>query len=121
MRAILSLLAVAALLVPVASADARRKPSKGEKRAIAEVFNAPPKCAKVFVSTVDETWATYQFNANKFEDKTCQQVAADGVAILKRKRGQWRIITAGSAFECPIPGVPPEIVKDLRVRCFVTP
>lgn len=121
MRSSLALLLLIAVLVPATGADARRKPSKSEKQAIAEVFNAPPKCAKVFISTVDQQWATYQFNAKKINVSPCEQVAADGVAILKKKGGQWRIVTAGSAFECPISDVPPKVVKDLHVRCFDTP
>ena len=51
----------AALLLPAATADARRKATGGEKRALPQAFNWPPKCAKVFIATVDQRWATYRF------------------------------------------------------------
>ena len=121
MRSALLLTLTAVLLLPVATADARRKATRSEKRAISQVFNAPPKCGKVFVSTVNERWATYQFNHRKIDVSPCEQVAADGVAILKKKRGRWRMVTAGSAFECPVPDTPRKIAKDLRVRCHDTP
>lgn len=117
MRTTVAAVLTAALLLPAATADARRKPTRSEKRAIAEVFDAPPKCAKVFISTVDERWATYQFNHRKIDVSPCDQFVADGVAILKKKRGRWRMVTAGSSFECPVPDVPRRIVKDLHVRC----
>ncbi len=114
----LSLVAVLIAALFVGSADARRKATKPEKRAIAQVFNAPPKCAKIHISTVNQRFATYRFNPRKFNVKPCEQVAADGVAILKQRRsGRWRIVTAGSAFDCPVPKTPRKVVKDLRVQC----
>lgn len=117
MRKPLALLTLVATLVPVAAADARRKATKSEKRAIARVFNAPPKCAKVFISTVDRRWASYQFNAKKIDVSPCEQAAADGIAVLRKRNGRWRFVTAGSSFECPVPDVPKRIARDLRVRC----
>ena len=122
MRSFLALLVLFAVLVPATGADARRKPSKSEKRAIAEVFNAPPKCAKVFVSTVDERWATYEFNGDRIDVSPCEQVAADGVAILKekaravaRRDGRQRLRVPGPRRAAG------QVVKDLHVRCFDTP
>ena len=117
MRLPLALLAIAAVLVPATSADARRKATKSEKRAISEIFNAPPKCSKVFVSTVDAHWASYQFNAAKIDVSPCEQVAADGIAVVRKSGGRWRFVTAGSSFECPVPDVPRKVAKDLHVRC----
>lgn len=115
MRILIALLALSALLV--SSADARRPATKSEKRAISQFFNAPPKCAKIFVSTVDERWASYRFNANKIDVSPCDQVAADGTAVLRKRRGEWRFVTSGSSFDCPVPDTPRKVAKDLRIPC----
>ena len=112
------LLALALLLIAgAASAEARRKATHAERAAIAAKFDAPPKCARVFVSTVDRHWATYRFDGRTFDDPDCRAAAADGVAILRRRHGHWRMVTAGSSFECPVPKTPPKVAADLRVRC----
>jgi hypothetical protein len=117
-KSICLLLAALACLTVATTADARRKANRSEKKAIAQRFNAPPKCAKVFVSTVNEHWASYQFNPRKIDVKPCDQVAADGIAILHRKhRSDWRLVTAGSDFTCPVPRVPVRVAEDLRVPC----
>ena len=108
---------VAFVALLVGSADARRPATKSEKRAISKTFNAPPKCAKIFVSTVDQHWASYQFNAKKIDVSPCDQVAADGIAILRKREGRWKFVTAGSAFDCPVPDTPRKVAKDLRVPC----
>ena len=114
----LPLVVICLTVLLVSSADARRQATRSEKRAIAEVFNAPPKCGKFWVSTVAEHWATYRFNPNKIDVKPCDQVAADGVAIVRRKHARdWRFVTAGSAFDCPVPDTPRKVARDLRVEC----
>lgn len=112
-----ALIAVALVALLAGTADARRPATKSEKRKIAEIFNAPPKCAKIFVSTVDEHWASYRFNAKKIDVSPCDQVAADGTAILRKRGGAWKFVTAGSDFECPVPDTPPAVARDLQVRC----
>ena len=80
------LLALALLLIAgAASAEARRKATHAERAAIAAKFDAPPKCARVFISTVDRHWATYRFDGRTFDDPDCRAAAADGVAILRRR------------------------------------
>jgi len=116
-RPLLIALAVLLPLTGVASAEARRKATHAERAAIAAKFDAPPKCAKVFVSTVDRHWASYRFDGRTFDDPDCRPVAADGVAILQRRNGRWRMVTAGSSFDCPVPRTPPKVAADLRVRC----
>jgi hypothetical protein len=106
------------LLLGAGSAEARRKPTTAERAAIAARFHAPPKCATVWISTVDHHWATYHFDDAKYKDPDCQPVAADGVAILHFTKGRWRTVTAGSSFTCPVPKTPAKIVKDLHVSCY---
>ena len=93
-RPLLIALAVLLPLTGAASAAPRRKATHAERAAIAAKFDAPPKCAKVFVSTVDRHWASYRFDGRTFGDPDCRPAAADGVAILQRRNG-----------------------ADLRVRC----
>ena len=116
-RPLLIALAVLLPLTGAASAEARRKATHAERAAIAAKFDAPPKCAKVFVSTVDRHWASYRFDWRTFDDPDCRPAAADGVAILQRRNGRWRMVTAGSSFDCPVPRTPPKVAADLRVRC----
>ena len=111
------LLALATCLAVATSADARRKATAKEKRQIAQIFNAPPKCSKVYISTVNERWGSYQFDHRKIDVEPCDQVAADGIAIVRKRNGRWRFVTAGSSFECPVPDVPRRVAKDLRIPC----
>jgi hypothetical protein len=50
------------LVVSVGSAEARRKATAKERAAIAARFDAPAKCARIWVSTVDHHWAGYAFD-----------------------------------------------------------
>jgi hypothetical protein len=41
------------------------------------------------------------------------------MAVFKRRKtGGWKFVVAGSSFECPVPRVPPAVVKDLDIPCF---
>jgi hypothetical protein len=119
MRISAALLLVVGLLLSlgVGSADARRRATTAERAAIAAKFHAPGKCAIVYISTVDKHWATYAYNGEKYKDPDCKPYAADGVVILQFRGTTWHVVTAGSAFSCPVPKTPPKIVKDLHVYC----
>ena len=119
MRTLLAtaLLAVTALSIAT-DADARRKATKSEKRKIAGEMGIPPKCAIVHVSTVNEKWASLKYNHRKIDVEPCDEYAADGLAILRKSRGNWFFVTAGSSFECPIDEVPPKVQKDLKIPCY---
>jgi hypothetical protein len=113
-RSLLACLALLALAPAVAQAD--RAPTKRERAGIAKKVDAPARCLKIRVSTVNTRWARMQLRLRR---ESCQRWAADGVAVYKkRKRGGWRFVTAGSAFECPVPKVPRRVVKDLDIRCY---
>jgi hypothetical protein len=72
-------------------------------------------CMRVYVSTVNEQWATMQF----IFVARCERQDADGVSVIHRSRGRWRYVTAGSAFTCPIPGhIPRRVQTDLRLSCI---
>jgi hypothetical protein len=118
MRRIGVVLALLGVLLTAATADARRKPTRHERAAIAAKFDIPGKCLKIWVSTVNRHWARMEFNGKKFEDPDCKPHAADGVVVLKRKHGKWRMVTAGSSFDCPVPKTPPRVVQDLKIPCY---
>lgn len=72
-------------------------------------------CLRVYVSTVNSTWATMQF----VYTRPCERKDGNGVAVVHRIHGRWRFVTAGSAFPCPIPGhVPKRVQVDLRLVCI---
>ncbi len=71
-------------------------------------------CVRVYVSTVNPSWATMQF----IYVHGCEKQDANGVAIVHRRHGRWRFVTAGSSFSCPIPGHSPRRVqRDLKLTC----
>jgi hypothetical protein len=49
----------------------------------------------------------------------CDPLASNGVTVVKKTRGNWRFITAGSSFTCGelYAKVPKPIVKDLKISC----
>jgi hypothetical protein len=117
MRRIAVVTVLLATLALAATADARRKPTKAERASIAAKFDVPGKCLKIFVSTVNHRWARMEFNGKKFDDPDCRPHAADGVVVIHRRHGRWKIVAQGSSFDCPVPDVPKRIVKDLKIRC----
>jgi hypothetical protein len=105
-----------------ALAQARRLASSREKAAIIAAVRkageigtqATSSCLRVYVSTVDQTWATVQF----IYVPRCQQQDGNGVVIVHRSRGAWRLVASGSAFRCPIPGhIPKRVQRDLKLVC----
>ena len=101
-RPLLIALAVLLPLTGAASAEARRKATHAERAAIAAKFDAPPKCAKVFVSTVDRHWASYRFDGRTFDDPDCRPAAADGSPSCSGGTGAggWSPRAAASTARC---------------------
>ncbi|MEO8968190.1 MAG: hypothetical protein ABI355_11230 [Solirubrobacteraceae bacterium] len=103
-----------------AQALARRGVSGTEKRTIMTAAGvktqAPLSCYRVYVSTVGSRWAVTTYGGSS--TKPCIAYAADGVSVTHLVHGRWRFLTAGSAFNCPIPGhIPAGVRRDLRVFC----
>lgn len=98
---------IACLLIP-AVADARRAPTKSEKAAIATAMDRPAKCQRVFISTVNHSYASWQFR----DAKGCARYGSNGLDILKRINGQWKDL-GGSSDGTPVRGVPSAVYKDL--------
>jgi hypothetical protein len=103
----------------VAAAQAARKPSATEREQIAAVVKLPVQCAKVKVSTASKKplWGSASFKPGPSE---CESHASNGDTIVKKSRGRWRFVTAGSSFDCPslYKKVPQAIAKDLHIACF---
>ncbi len=105
-----------------ALAEARRLASSRDKAAIIAALRkaggigtqVTSSCLRVYVSTVDQRWAMMQF----VYVPRCEQQDGDGVAVVHRSHGAWRLVTAGSDFRCPIPGhIPRRVQRDLRLGC----
>jgi hypothetical protein len=113
-RSLLAALAALSLLPAAALAD--RPPTKRERAGIAQKVGVPARCLAIRVSTVNPRWAKTRIRLAR---KSCERWAADGIAVFKRRNdGGWRFVTAGSAFDCPVPKVPRRVVEDLHIRCY---
>jgi len=101
---------------PVVQAD--RKPTSKERAEIAAVVDLPAKCARVRVSTETEKpkWGSVTFKPGPSE---CDAHASNGVTVVKKSKGSWRFVTAGSSFDCgPLyKKVPAGIAADLGISC----
>ncbi|MQA74915.1 MAG: hypothetical protein GEU88_11340 [Solirubrobacterales bacterium] len=121
-RTLAIVLAAAVALVAATAVQADRKPTDKQARAIAKVMDLPAKCARIRVSTRTPRpkWAALTWRPGP----GCEPFAADGVAVVKKKRragrpARWRFVTAGSAFECPglYRDVPRRVARDLGIDC----
>lgn len=74
-------LAAALLLAAAPAADAKRRPTVGERLEIANAVGVPKRCLVTRVSTVDERWAVSWM-------RRCG--LGGGSAVFFHKRGLWR-------------------------------
>lgn len=107
---------LAVLTIGSGVADARRLPTKIERAGVHRVFKVPAKCSKVYVSTVDRRYASYEYR----DSAACRRYGTNGIEILKRTGNRWRAV--GGFSDCSevigIRGVPARIFADLsRVFC----
>ena len=118
-RVTVSLLAALGLAMP-AAALARTAVSGAAKTPIVRAALGTPvprQCAAVYLSTVNGSWASATFHPQRGWSSRCQKYGSNGVVILHRTRGRWRVVTEGSAFSCPIRHVPAAVTRDLGVSC----
>jgi hypothetical protein len=117
-RLALIALACAASLLVVSVAGAQRKPSTKEQAQIASVVRLPAICAKVRVSTETRKpkWGKVSWRRGGSQ---CDPLASNGVTVVKKTKGSWRLITAGSSFTCGelYAKVPKAVAKDLKISC----
>ena len=113
---------VIALLVAgvVASvAAARRKPTRGERIAIAAAVKrkhptAPARCypLSIAVSTVNKRFASADYS----HIAGCRTLVGDGIFVLRWvSRGRWRILSEGT--EHPCGEAPRGVIRDLLGTC----
>jgi hypothetical protein len=117
-RALALLLAVAVPLSAAGAAQADRKPTVKERRALAKVLGVPTECAQVRISTETKKprWASVAF---KLASPSCEPFGSNGVTVAKKRSGRWRAVTSGSDFICSAlyQDVPRPVVQDLKIRC----
>jgi hypothetical protein len=116
---VLVLLLVAVALMP-APALAHRRATKAERATIlaavvrqGQLSRPQAACQVVTVSTVNHNYAAVTWPRKL--SSACMRVAANGVIIEHRTQRGWRFVTVGSAFICPIKGVPAPVARDLGV------
>jgi hypothetical protein len=113
------LLVVAGALIP-AAAFAHRRATKAEHSAVlaavvrqGQLSKAQAACQVVTISTVNHNYAATSWPAKL--SHACMRVAANGVIIEHHTAREWRFVTVGSSFTCPIKGVPTRVARDLGV------
>jgi len=115
--AFIAVVAIATVSV-IGVANAQRKPTPKEQAQIASVVRLPAVCAKVRVSTETKKpkWGSVSWRRGGSQ---CEPLASNGVTVVKKSKGSWRFITAGSSFACGAlyAKVPRAIAKDLRIDC----
>jgi hypothetical protein len=111
-------LSLTAVLLVVSVASAQRKPTAKEQAQIASVVHLPALCAKVRVSTETRKpkWGSVSWRRGGSQ---CDPLASNGVTVVKKTKGSWRFITAGSSFTCGelYAKVPQAVAKDLKISC----
>jgi hypothetical protein len=120
-RIIITIVAVA-LVVP-AVALAGRVATGGPRTALDQAAapqlppGVPERCLFAQVTTKDGgNWATVGFNGPHY--RSCERWGFNGVVILRRARGRWDYVTAGSAMlPCGRLGIPVAVRQDLRLPC----
>jgi hypothetical protein len=118
-RVIIGLLALPALAVPTA-ALARTPVGGPNKTPIVKAAlgaTVPRQCAAVYLSTVNGSWASATFDPQHGWRARCSKFGSNGVVVLHRTQGRWRVATEGSDFTCPIQHVPAAVARDLRIAC----
>src|SRR3954468_13265898 len=95
--------AVCVVLFSVAgsgSAEARRPPTAAERAGIANAFKVPSRCSKVWVSSIDRHYASYEFNPKA---KNCSRYGSNGIDILRLRDSLWRDL--GGMSDCTASGI----------------
>jgi len=102
-----------------AVADARRKPTRGERIAITAAVkrthsNAPQRCypLAISVSTVNRRYASADFS----HVISCRTLVGDGIFVLRWVGpGRWRILAEGTEHACR--EAPRGVIRDLLGTC----
>jgi hypothetical protein len=125
-KRIITIIIALGLVLP-AAAVARRVATGSTRNAIDRAAapqlppGVPERCLFAQVTTKDGgNWATVGFNGPQY--RSCESWGFNGVVILRRARGRWDYVTAGSALlPCGRFGIPVAVRQDLHLPCAVAP
>ncbi len=117
-RSLLSILTALVLLPSAALAHSAASTSQAKAiRAAAvsahQLSKQQAGCQVVTISTVDRHYASLSWPAKL--SSSCLKVAANGVLLMHESAHGWGVVTVGSAFHCPIKGIPTKVGRDLGV------
>ncbi len=122
MKRTITIIIVLGLIVPavaVASRVATGNTGNAIDRAAAPQVPSgiPERCLFARVTTKDGgNWAEVGFNGLQY--RSCERWGFNGVVIVRRTRGRWHYVTAGSALiPCGRLGIPVAVRQDLHVPC----
>ena len=118
-RSILAL-AVFAIAVPAIALAANANPTAAQRAAILKAWGSRSKaqsaCMIVKLAASNRDYAGIRFN---MKSRPCARFAFDGVNVIKRTSGnRWKLVFEGSAYRCPLKGVPRGVQRDLGVCPF---
>jgi len=86
-----------------------------QRAAIFHAFGDPKaanSCLTARLAASNHGYAPVRFRSLR----SCRRWAFNGVNVLQRiKPGHWRVVFEGSAFRCPLPGIPHRVQRDLGV------
>jgi hypothetical protein len=116
-RLVLAVAMSGACVVPasaVATGAGTVPPSPAQRSAILKAFGAPRAgwhCLTVRLAASDHRYATVRPPTSK----ACARWAFNGRNVLKRTGTRWKVLFEGSAYACPLPRIPRQVQRDLRV------
>lgn len=122
MKRIITIIIALGLIVP-AVAVASRVATGSTRTAIDRAASPqlppgiPERCLFARVTTKDGgNWATVGFDGLRY--RSCGRWGFNGDVILRRARGRWQYVTAGSALlPCGRFGIPVAVRQDLHLPC----
>jgi hypothetical protein len=107
--------ASAAIAASAFAAPLTVTPTPAQRAAILHAFGDPKaadSCLTTRLAASNHKYATVRFRTLR----SCRKWAFNGVNVLKRvKPGHWRVVFEGSAFRCPLAGIPRGVQRDLGV------
>lgn len=78
-----------------------------------ELSSRQAACQTVTLSTVNRAYAALSWPEEL--SASCAKVAANGVIVERHSRSHWRLVAAGSKFDCPVRRVPMAVARDLGI------
>jgi hypothetical protein len=113
---IIPALACLALVASLPALSWARRVARGHERAAiaaAAGIAYPARCSHIYVATVDRRWALYSPDS---PPKGCPTFAGNGIVLLNRTAGRWRLVFSDSddINACAGRPIPRRMARDLR-------